>query len=272
MRPSGRRSSGSRARAGAWSTCDSSGVRPERARRPAYLLSGLLKCGACGGGFSKVSQDHYGCSTARNRGTCANLLIIRRDVVEASVLSGLRTHLMHPDLVKEFIAEYQREINRMNAQVEETHARHKVELAQVERQIRAIVEAIKDGLRTAAMKDELLLLEARKQELSSRSPETPATAVRLHPNLAEIYRQKVARLHEELNRPELREEAAAAIRGLIEEVRLVPVEGKLRDRARRRPGGDPGARGQATTPAARGSGSQVTLVAGVGFEPTTFRL
>ena len=110
-------------------TCDSSGVRPERARRPAYLLSGLLKCGACGGGFSKVSQEHYGCSKARNRGTCANLLAIRRDVVEASVLSGLRTHLMHPDLVKEFVAEYQREINRMNAQVEETHARHKVELA-----------------------------------------------------------------------------------------------------------------------------------------------
>ena len=33
-------------------------------------------CGACGGGFSKVSQHHYGCSNARNRGTCGNLLTI----------------------------------------------------------------------------------------------------------------------------------------------------------------------------------------------------
>ena len=41
------------------------GVRSERARRPNYLLSGLLKCGSCGGGFSKISQSHYGCSTAR---------------------------------------------------------------------------------------------------------------------------------------------------------------------------------------------------------------
>ena len=240
--------------------CDSSGVRPERARRPAYLLSGLLKCGACGGGFSKVSQEHYGCSTARNRGTCANLLVIRRDVVEASVLSGLRTHLMHPDLVKEFIAEYQREINRMNAQVEETHARHKVELARVERQIRAIVEAIKDGLRTAAMKDELLLLEARKQELSVAAPETPATAVRLHPNLAEIYRQKVARLHEELNRPELREEAAAAIRGPIDEVRLVPVEGKLELELAGALAGILAL--TSNNPRRDGQGLQVTLVAG----------
>src|SRR5262249_39701503 len=38
------------------------GVRCERARRPRYLLSGLLKCGKCGGGFSKISQTHYGCS------------------------------------------------------------------------------------------------------------------------------------------------------------------------------------------------------------------
>ena len=50
------------------------GVRSERARRPNYLLSGLLKCGTCGGGFSKISQSHYGCSTARNKGTCDNLL------------------------------------------------------------------------------------------------------------------------------------------------------------------------------------------------------
>src|SRR5262245_37710301 len=30
------------------------GIRSERARRPNYLLSGLLKCGTCGGGFSAV--------------------------------------------------------------------------------------------------------------------------------------------------------------------------------------------------------------------------
>lgn len=50
------------------------GIRSERARRPNYLLSGLLKCGTCGGGFSKISQSHYGCSAARNKGTCDNLL------------------------------------------------------------------------------------------------------------------------------------------------------------------------------------------------------
>ena len=107
----------------------------------------------------------------------------------------------------------------------------------------------------AAMKDELLALEARKAELSVAAPETPATAVRLHPNLAEIYRQKVARLHEELNRPELREEAAAAIRGLIEEVRLVPVEGKLEIELAGRSGWDPGAHKQQPPPRGAGAAS-----------------
>jgi len=239
---------------------DSPSLRPEKARRPVYLLSGLLKCGSCGGGFSKVSQEHYGCSTARDRGTCSNSLTIRRDVVEASVLSGLRTHLMHPDLVKEFIAEYHRELNRMNARTEETYSRQKGELARIQRQILAIVEAIKDGMRTPAMRDELASLENRKLELATAVSAAPAKAVRLHPNLAQIYRDKVARLHEELNRPELREEASAAIRSLIEEVRLVPVEGKLEIELA---GALAGILALASNnPRRTGRGLQVTLVAG----------
>jgi hypothetical protein len=49
-------------------------------------------------------EKHYGCSNAYNRGTCTNRLTMRREVIEAVVLSGLKTHLMQPDLVKEFIA------------------------------------------------------------------------------------------------------------------------------------------------------------------------
>ena len=46
------------------------GVRAARARkmnelhRPAFLLSGLLECGCCGGKFGIVVNDRYGCSTA----------------------------------------------------------------------------------------------------------------------------------------------------------------------------------------------------------------
>ena len=254
-------------------THDNVGVRSERARRPVYLLSNLLRCGACGGGFSKVSQHHYGCSSARNRGTCGNLLIIRRDILEVSVLSGLKTHLMDPELVKEFAAEYHREVNRLNAAREGDHARWNDELVRVERQIRAVIEAIKDGLRTPGMKEELLALEARKQELAAKVKQAPAPRPRLHPKLADLYRQRVDRLHEELNRPELRSEAAQALRGLIDEVRLIPENGRLEIELLGDLAGILALSTGGKKPVTEGrDGLQVTLVAGVGFEPTTFRL
>ena len=252
---------------------DNVGVRAERARRPVYLLSNLLKCGVCGGGFSKVSQHHYGCSNARNRGTCDNLLTVRRDVLEASVLSGLKTHLMTPELTKEFAAEYHRELNRLNAARDEDYVRRKEELDRVERQIRAIIDAIKDGLRTPGMKEELFALEGRKQKLVAEVKHAQPPSPRLHPKLADLYRQRVEHLHDELNRPELRAEAAEALRALIDEVRLMRERGELAIELRGDLAGILALSADRKKPiTADRDGLQATLVAGVGFEPTTFRL
>jgi hypothetical protein len=67
-------------------------------RRPRYLFSGLMRCGSCGGGFAKISTHHFGCSTARNQGTCANRLTIRRDRLEATVLDACKRALNDPQL------------------------------------------------------------------------------------------------------------------------------------------------------------------------------
>ena len=92
-------------------------LRPELARRPRYLFSGLVRCGQCGGGYTLVGARHYGCANARNRGTCANRLTMRRDILEASVLNGLKEELLHPDLVKVFIEEY-----RLNTIARQRHS------------------------------------------------------------------------------------------------------------------------------------------------------
>ncbi|WP_240517552.1 recombinase family protein [Paracoccus salipaludis] len=36
-------------------------------RRPKFLFSGLMECGCCDAGFSKISKDSFGCSAARKR-------------------------------------------------------------------------------------------------------------------------------------------------------------------------------------------------------------
>ncbi len=235
-------------------------IRPERARRPRYLLSGLLRCGACGGGFSKISQAHYGCSTARNKGTCDNLLTVRQDDLEAKVLDGLRHHLMHPDLVKTFVDEFHREVNRQAAEQDAGRDQIRRELEKTERDIQRVIEAIKAGVPGSAVKDEMATLENRRTDLIGRLERTPAPIPRLHPNLAELYRRKVVNLGEALNEESTRAEAAEAIRALIEEVRLVPENGKLRTELF----GELAALISLANkhPQSKGSGVQVTLVAG----------
>jgi len=204
------------------------GIRSERARRPRYLLSGLLKCGVYGGGFSKISQHHYGCSTARNTGTCANPLSIRRDRLEAAVLDGLKHHLMHPDCVQEFVSKFHREMNRLAAAHDIDRDRIKRDLDKTERHLKRIVQAIRDGVPARTLKDELSELEARKASLLREREEAPPPTPRFHPNLASLYRQKVANLAEALNEERTPFEAAEAIRALVDEVRLVPKDGNLK--------------------------------------------
>ncbi len=175
------------------------GIRSERARRPNYLLSGLLKCGTCGGGFSKISQSHYGCSTARNKGTCDNLLTVRRDILEATVLDGLKNQLMQPELVAAFVQEFHRETNRQRAKQDEGRDRTGRDLEKTEREIRRVIDAIKSGVPGVAVKDEMTALEARRIELLAQLQAAPPPMPRLHPNLAELYRQKIMNLAEALN-------------------------------------------------------------------------
>jgi site-specific DNA recombinase len=77
------------------------------------------------------------------------------------------------------------------------------------------------------MRDELMALETKKELLQTVVKQPRPSAARLHPGLAEVYRKKVERLRDELNRDELRSEATEVLRCLIEEIRLHPENGRL---------------------------------------------
>ncbi|WP_425044985.1 recombinase family protein [Primorskyibacter sp. S87] len=256
------------------STMISDGVnRPERAHRAKHLFSGLLKCGCCDGGYTIVGKTHYGCANARNKGTCDNRLTIKREDLEGRVLSGLKDQLLHPDLIAEFVTAYQAEYNRLAAEVIKGKANVERELAKVIKQIDKIIEAITEGMFHSSMKAKMDTLEARKAELEvelvSCETEPP---VLLHPGLAEVYRETVANLSAALNDPATKTEATTIIRSLLSEIRLIP-EGD--DLAIELVGELAGllALGQTKTASETNApGRSVTMVAGAGFEPATFRL
>ncbi|MCB1467469.1 MAG: recombinase family protein [Rhizobiaceae bacterium] len=250
------------------------GQRPEKARRPLYLFSGLLECGCCSGGFTLVSKTRYGCANARNKGTCQNRRTIERGVLEDRVLSGLRDQLLHPDLIAAFVSEYQREWNQMMQveMAERTQAER--DLAQVQRKIDQVVDAVTEGMFHPSMKAKLSELEARKaelEELLAKSEDQPH-ALRLHPGLSDVYRHKVATLTEALNASETLPEATHVLRGLLSTIRLHPEGDGLSIELVGDLAGILALSSQKQSPAECAGLGAITLVAGVGFEPTTFRL
>ena len=242
-------------------------------RRPRYLLSGFTKCGCCGGGYVLISKMHLGCATARNKGLCSNRLAISRLKLEELVLSRLKHRLMAPDLFKEFCEAFFAEVNRARMEAGAQRTAIEAELAKVRRRLRQIVDAIGDGFVVRSMKDELVALEAREDVLLSQLEVAPQPKVLLNPKMADVYRSRVADLHMALDDPSSGQQAAESIRALIEKIVVVPVDGKLTVDLY----GEIGsilrlAAGSKNQDALATMAEQLVVVAGAGFEPTTFRL
>ncbi|MDP6951228.1 MAG: recombinase family protein [Alphaproteobacteria bacterium] len=243
-------------------------------RRPRHLFSGMIKCGTCGGGYAMTSSHRMGCSTRRNKGTCNNAHTIPRETVEKRVLAALQDRLMDAALFKEFCTEFTRAVNgARNAQSAALEGARN-ELTRIERQIGSLIEAIKDGLYQPSMKAELDNLEARKAQLIDQQARAQVPPPLLHPNMAELYREKVSELHAALNSDDRRTEAADILRTLISAIVLTPNDGKLAIRL----SGDLGGILALSTKNERPSQLtpedllQFEVVAGAGFEPATFRL
>ena len=95
----------------------------------------------------------------------------------------------------------------------------------------------------------------------------------MHPNLEEVYRRKVADLEAALNVPEERAEAHAVLRSLIDRIVLHP--GAKRGEISAEVRGEIAALLQLANDKEKTRTSRevrVSLVAGIGFEPMTFRL
>jgi DNA invertase Pin-like site-specific DNA recombinase len=197
-------------------------------RRPKYLFSGLTKCGVCGAGFIVYSREHLGCFGARGRGTCDNRLTIPRAEVETRVLRALQDKLMRHDFFEEFCREFAKEMNRLRSEQRAALTGAKRELERTRREIQKLIQAIKDGMYSPAVKAEMIALEDRQQSLVKQVETAHEPTPLLHPSMADLYRTKVEQLAESLQRADGRLEASETLRGLIDAIVLTPEKGQLR--------------------------------------------
>ena len=243
------------------------------ARRPRYLFSGLTKCGVCGAGFSVGYRGRLACFGARERGSCGNHLTIGRDEVEARVLSALRDKLLNQELFEEFCQEFTREMNRLLMEEHGRQAGARRELVQLEGQRKKLVQSIMDGVPGSLVKDDLIAVAARREELECQLAQVGQPKPLLHPNMAALYRSKVNQLAEALEHPDTRTEAAEALRVLVQAIILTPQGDKLGVELRGDLAAMLGAAQNAKRSPETGDLSlQVKVVAGAGFEPATFGL
>ncbi len=210
--------------------------RPQSSVRPRRLLSGLLKCGACGGGMAVHGTDKTGktrvqCSVMRESGSCTHRRSYYLEAIEQIAVDGLRAELRDPRLIREFVETYCLERKRLSAAAATRRGRLERELGEVQRALARLVDAIASGLGTAeTVGERILALETDKIRLRAALAEAPQAtdAVALHPTAVARYLEQVTALSQALGQTRRVEQGSAAawFRSLVESVIVHPVAAK----------------------------------------------
>lgn len=203
------------------------GTRAEQQRRPKRLLSGLVKCGPCGGNYVVIGAEKWGCGNRRQRGDCSNGRTIQTHMLERRVLACLQEQLLDPETVHQVVLEYHQA--RREREVAEAKERRGAERrrdaaqAKVDRLLRAVTDGgsefaeIRGALERA--RDDLAAAEAAIADVGAGS------VIAMHPNVAEDYRRSVADLRQLLDGDgEESRRAAKSLRSLIDHVLIWPAE------------------------------------------------
>ena len=193
------------------------------------------------------------------------------------MLYGLQERLLTPELTEVFAKEYTEEVNRIRGEAAASHAEANKRRTSLETKIERIVDTVAAGRASNALLDRLEKHEAELELIKTELTTPPPDPIRIHPNIAGYYVEKVNGLRECLAQENTREEAAGIIRGLVDEIRLHPIDGALQIELKGDLATLIGFADQydpkAKQPGSNGEPSRTKwLVAGVGFEPTTFRL
>ncbi|MEE2916424.1 MAG: recombinase family protein, partial [Pseudomonadota bacterium] len=195
-------------------------------RRPRHLLSGLLKCGRCGGSMVIVRSDRFGCARHREAGTCDVAASIDRNDVEQRVLRGVTEKLLEPDAISLLVRTYHDDIERHREadRAEETVTEAKIR--KLDGQIDRLINAVADGgVSFPDVRQALASRRAEREQLDRQLREARAVPViALNPAIVDAYRERVRKLaaHIDGDSAEGRE-VMEQLRGLIERVSATPA-------------------------------------------------
>jgi hypothetical protein len=182
------------------------------------LLTGLVKCGCCGGSMTIINRERYYCSARRERGTCDSAIGIKAADLEERVLAGLKDILLgNEHLIKAFAMEFKAEVARLRKQRGARGRQAHKDLDKVNVAIARCISFITGGDGDPGLvRDELRTLVARKRELEqAKAAKQVDQVIEVHPNMAELYARKVMQLQSLLTDETTRPQATELIRAMV---------------------------------------------------------
>ena len=186
-------------------------------------LTGLVRCGVCGGAMTIVKPRRYGCHTHTDKGTCDNPRGIDPTVLENQVIPLLSRRVAEefslPDLVRRAGEESALRRERLAAAV-----------AEGEERISRLLDAIEQGAQSHAAHRRILDIEHETAAIQLELDSLPTVPTDAPEGLATRLQDRLAALHRAVtlagpDAPQ-RKRALLFARSLIERIHIAPLPGR----------------------------------------------
>lgn len=259
-----------------WGYQKKPGLLPRGMTSP-HLFSGLLKCGECGAnliiatGGGTHRHPKYACSRRFNRGGCENDLYIRRDDLEDMMLKNLQEKVLSPEAVEYAIAEYREQLGTALKALTGDLAEMRQRKTRIEAEVSRLVAAVSEVGHSKALLQELARKEVELQAITDRLLSDSQESIEAR--IGEIRTLVMSGIENLRNL--LREDTAMARTELLKhsgEIRMTPHTGVKHRFYIAEGNWDLLGREPIVDQRRQCDDWRLRMVAGVGFEPTTFGL
>jgi site-specific DNA recombinase len=253
------------------------GLQPRSVTSP-YLLSGILKCGVCGAnliivtGYSSYGNyPKYGCSQHFNRGACSNAVMVRRDWVEERLLDDLQNQVLKREAIEYVLDEFGTHVKNAFANLSNQMTQMRERKQKLEGELRRLASTAAETGPSAFLVEAIHAREQQLRQITDQLLAGGEDSVDAH--LADIRKFVTQRLGD--LRSLLAGDPVPARKELLKhvsEIRMIPQDGEGKPHYVAEGRWNLLGNEKDSSASLNAVPTQIRMVAGVGFEPTTFGL
>lgn len=213
-------------------------IPPPKQQKPKRLFSGLLRCGACGGGMASRGTDRtgktrIGCSRSAESGDCPEPRTYYLDAIESYVLDRIQAEFADPQFLREYVAEFEAELKRLSATSVDRRGDIQVKLdavsCKIERLTKLLIEGVGDEGRLDREIKALLPEERTLQAALEGCTDVAPPNIMLHPAALDHHIEAVKQMR--MSVKDGSADSSKIIRETLDSIFIYPVDfqGSYRD-------------------------------------------